>query len=189
MDSHEARAEIDGSSTEHRDRAPEAPQGRTLRVIAVFKLVKAVVLIAAGLGALGFLKSDWNTAVVDVLHQLALEHGRLPASAFADRAASLLSSASPRRLSEVAFGGFLYGGIFLVEASGLWTRKRWAEYLTALVTASLLPFEIGALMHRTTIERGMALLLNVAVVAYPVLHLWKQHRSRDGAKRSSGAMH
>ena len=57
------------------------------------------------------------------------------------------------------------------------------------MTASLLPFEIGALMHRTTIERGMALLLNVAVVAYLVLHLWKQHRSRDGAKRSSGAMH
>lgn len=187
MASHLRRMEIAHKSTAHSVREPEAAQGNALRVIAVFKLIKALALIAAGLGVIGLLNSTWNASIVDVLHELALEHGRRRASAFAGRAASLLSSTSTRRLSEVAFGSFLYGGIFLVEAAGLWTRKRWAEYLTAIVTASLLPFEIGALMHRVTVERGMALLLNLAVVAYLGFHLWKQRRGRDVAKRSSGA--
>jgi uncharacterized membrane protein (DUF2068 family) len=178
MESYDARNAIDVRPATRGGRRPESGKGGTLRVIAAFKLLKALVLIAAGLGALGFLKSDWTDSAVAVLHQLALEHGRRLASAFAERAASLLSSASPRRLSEVAVGCFLYGGIFVVEAVGLWTRKRWAEYLTAFVTASLLPFEIGALMHRVTMERGVALLLNVAVVSYLALHLWKQ-RSRS----------
>ncbi len=168
--------------TPSRGSAPNADrdgqQGNTLRVIAVFKLLKALVLILAGLGALGLLNPDWTDAVVDVLHQLALEHGRRIASAFAERGETLLNAATPRRLTEVAAGCFVYGGVFLVEAIGLWTRKRWAEYLTTVMTASLLPFEIMALVHRATLERGLALVLNVAVVAYLVFHLWKSHRSR-----------
>lgn len=179
---------IASEPTAHCDRQPQAAEGHVLRVIAVFKLIKAVALIAAGLGALGLLNSTWAASVVEVLNQFALEHGRRLASAFADRAASLLSSTSTRRLSAVAVGLFVYGGIFLVEAMGLWTRKRWAEYLTLIVTASLLPFEIGALMHRVTVERVMALLLNLAVVAYLGVHVWKQRRSWDGAKRASGAI-
>lgn len=173
--------------------ANEAPQGQTLRVIAVFKLLKAIVLITAGLGALGLLKASWTDAVVGVLHQLALEHGRRIASAFAERGATLISSASPKRLTEVAIGCFAYGSVFLVEAVGLWTRRRWAEYLTTIMTASLLPFEIEALIQRATFERGLALLLNLAIVAYLVFHLWKSHRARNahgtgGATNESGRM-
>lgn len=152
---------------------PSAQAG-ALRLIAAFKLLEAVVLFAAGLGVLGLLRDSWTDAVVDVLHQLALEHGRRLASAFAERAAALLDAATPRRLTEVAFGCFLYGGVFLVEAIGLWARRRWAEYMTTFVTASMLPFEIVALAHRVTPERGLALLLNVAIVVYLVFHLIKR---------------
>ena len=154
-------------------------QNQTLRVIAAFKLLKALVLMLAGLGALGLLNANWTDAVVDVLHQLALEHGRRLASAFAERGEALLSSATPGRLTAVAFGCFVYGGVFLVEAIGLWKRKRWAEYLTTIMTASLLPFEVVALAHRVTFERGLALALNVAIVAYLVFHLWRSHRRRN----------
>ncbi|MEO8938768.1 MAG: DUF2127 domain-containing protein [Burkholderiaceae bacterium] len=181
MSSQAAPAGLYDRFTASRDRQPAGGQGATLRVIAVIKLIKAVVLIAAGLGALGLLKSNWTDSAVDVLHQLALEHGRRLASAFADHAASMLSSASPARLSEVAVGCFIYGSIFLVEAVGLWTRRRWAEYLTAIVTALLLPFEVDALVHHVTIVHGMALLLNLAVVGYLVFQLWKQRRLGDHA--------
>lgn len=156
---------------------PQVAQGSALRVIAVIKLIKSTLLVAAGIGALGLLNATLNDSVVDLLHRFSLEHGQQIASTLSNRTASLLSSASPRRLSEVAAGCFVYGAIFLVEAAGLWTRKRWAEYMTVLVTASLLPFEIEAVLHRLTVERGVALLLNVAVVAYLVFHLWKQRRS------------
>ena len=35
----------------------------------------------------------------------------------------------------------VYGAVEGVEAVGLWYQRRWAEYLTFLVTASLLPLE------------------------------------------------
>jgi uncharacterized membrane protein (DUF2068 family) len=67
----------------------------------------------------------------------------------------------------------LVGGVFAVyaaveglEAWGLWFQKRWAEYLTFLVTASLLPLEVYELAHRLTPFKALAFVINVAVVAY-----------------------
>src|SRR4051812_25052922 len=37
-----------------------------------------------------------------------------------------------------------------LEAVGLWLGKRWAEYLTLIVTASLLPVEVYEMTHRLT---------------------------------------
>jgi uncharacterized membrane protein (DUF2068 family) len=67
----------------------------------------------------------------------------------------------------------LVGGVFAVyavvegvEAYGLWYQKRWAEYLTFLVTASLLPLEVYELAHRLTPFKLLAFVINLAVVAY-----------------------
>ena len=62
--------------------------------------------------------------------------------------------------------------MFLVEGVGLWRGKRWAEYLTLLVTASLLPFEILALYHRLTLPRTATLALNLLVIGYLVWRFW-----------------
>src|SRR3989442_5598735 len=51
-----------------------------------------------------------------------------------------------------------------IEAVGLWYLQRWAEYLTFLVTASLLPFEVYEIVNRTTPFKVIAFLINVAVV-------------------------
>jgi uncharacterized membrane protein (DUF2068 family) len=56
-----------------------------------------------------------------------------------------------------------------IEAVGLWYARRWAEYLTFLVTASLLPLEIYELAHRVTVFKVLAFLINVAVVVYLLL--------------------
>ena len=153
--------------------SPAPPSGRTgLKLIAVFKFLKALALIAAGLGTLGLLNSDWNDAAADWLQQLALTHGKRLATTFIDHALSYLSATTPHRLIAVASGAFLYGSVFLVEGVGLWRCKRWAEYLTLLVTASLLPFEILALYHRLTLPRAGTLALNLLVIGYLVWRLW-----------------
>jgi len=59
-----------------------------------------------------------------------------------------------------------YGVLEGVEAVGLWYAKRWAEYLTLLVTASLLPVEVYELVDRATPFKVVAFVLNVAVVVY-----------------------
>jgi hypothetical protein len=53
-----------------------------------------------------------------------------------------------------------------VEAVGLWRGKRWAEYLTFLVTAALLPLEMFELSERFSPLKVLTLLINLAVVVY-----------------------
>jgi uncharacterized membrane protein (DUF2068 family) len=59
-----------------------------------------------------------------------------------------------------------YAAIEGIEAWGLWYQRRWAEYLTFLVTASLLPLEVYELAHRLSPFKLLAFVINVAVVAY-----------------------
>jgi uncharacterized membrane protein (DUF2068 family) len=62
-----------------------------------------------------------------------------------------------------------YGAVEGVEAVGLWYQRRWAEYLTFLVTTSLLPLEIYEIATRATAFKVLAFLINVAVVIYLLL--------------------
>lgn len=52
------------------------------------------------------------------------------------------------------------------EAIGLWFQRRWAEYLTFIATAALLPVEIYELTHTLSPLKIITFLLNVAVVIY-----------------------
>ena len=45
-------------------------------------------------------------------------------------------------------------------------RRRWAEYLTVIATGALIPFEAYEVVHKVTLFRVGALLLNLAVVGY-----------------------
>jgi uncharacterized membrane protein (DUF2068 family) len=59
-----------------------------------------------------------------------------------------------------------YGIVEGVEAVFLWKERRWAEYLTVVAIVGLIPFEIHELIHRLTIPRVAALVINVAVFAW-----------------------
>ncbi len=53
-----------------------------------------------------------------------------------------------------------------VEAIGLWGARRWAEYLTLVATTVLLIPEIYELTGRVTVFKILALVINLAVIAY-----------------------
>lgn len=53
-----------------------------------------------------------------------------------------------------------------VEAIGLWQARRWAEYLTLVATSVLLVPEIWELTGRVTVFKILALIINLAVIAY-----------------------
>ena len=74
----------------------------------------------------------------------------------------------------------VYGAIEGIEAVGLWYQRRWAEYLTFLVTASLLPFEVYEISSRATPFKIIAFLINVAVVVY-LLYAKRLFGLRGGA--------
>ncbi|MCW2993392.1 MAG: hypothetical protein JWQ18_887 [Conexibacter sp.] len=84
------------------------------------------------------------------------------------------------RLHLFAAIALLYAAIEGIEAVGLWYAKRWAEYLTLLVTASLLPVEVYELSEHATPFKVLAFLVNVAVVAY-LLYAKRLFGLRGGA--------
>ena len=49
---------------------------------------------------------------------------------------------------------------------GLWYQKRWAEYLTFIATAVLLPLEIYELDDGISVLKILAFVINVAIVVY-----------------------
>lgn len=150
-----------------------------LEIIAAYKFIKAALLIAAGLGALGMLNAGWNDAAQDWVERLALANTHHFVASTAARALPWFDAIGRRRLAAVSVGAFLYAGLFLVEGVGLWQCKRWAEYLTIVVTASLLPVEIFAVHQRITLFRVGALVLNVLVVMFLV---WQIRATRPAAR-------
>jgi uncharacterized membrane protein (DUF2068 family) len=77
---------------------------------------------------------------------------------------------------DVVFGAIAlaYGALEGVEAYGLWTRRRWGEWLTVVATSLLLVPEVWELTKSATLLKVGALLVNLAVVAYL---LWRLRRA------------
>ncbi|MEI9942445.1 MAG: DUF2127 domain-containing protein [Pseudomonadota bacterium] len=144
-----------------------------LIAIALFKLVKATLLIALGVGAFSLiLQGD----TVRTMRHLLSELGVDPSHPLVIKGIAKVSGVGPRRLEEVGVGTFAYAIVFLVEGIGLLLRRHWAEYLTSIVTASFVPFEIYELVHEPTAFKVVGLAANVLIVVYLVLRLWRERR-------------
>lgn len=141
-----------------------------LRVIAVFKFVKALFVIATGFGLLEF----YDPAVTAVLFRLAHELPYAFEQKLVREAISFLSGISPRRMQIIAAATFVYAGLFLVEGVGLWMGLVWAEVLTIVATSSLIPIEIFELHRHTTITRVLVLVANVTIAGYLIWRLRRE---------------
>ena len=147
-------------------------QGRGLRLIAAFKLLKGLALLALGIGALKLLHKDVEAIVVHWINVFQVD----PHSHYLQLLLEKLSILDDRRLKELSAGTFIYSAIFLTEGAGLAFRKSWAEYLTIVTTASLLPLEIYELAKHASIGKVLALVINLAVVIYLVLEICRSRK-------------
>jgi len=146
-----------------------------LRLIAVFKLVKALTLIAVGIGALR-LAHDPNAS--DTLAQMAARIGFNPGGRYLDQALAKVANLPPRDFKDLGIGSFVYAALFLTEGVGLWLAKPWGEWFTAFITGSLIPLEIFEIYRHPTIVKVIVLLLNVAIVVYLVMRIRKERLAR-----------
>ena len=145
----------------------KATHGRGLRLIAAFKLLKGLALLALGIGVLKLVHKDVEAIVVHWINIFQVD----PHSHYMQLLLAKLSILDDRRLKELSAGTFIYSALFLAEGTGLALGKRWAEYLTIVSTASLLPLELYELAKHASIGKGLALVINVAVVAYLISEL------------------
>lgn len=137
---------------------------RGLLTIAVYKFIKAALLLALGFGELHYLHGD---VAHEIAHWVDLLRGD-PHNHYLMWLAERLAKVDEHRLRQLSVGTFFYAALFLIEGIGLSLRMRWAEYLTIVSTASLLPIEMYGLIRRPGEAKALVLLVNVAIVAYLV---------------------
>jgi uncharacterized membrane protein (DUF2068 family) len=155
-----------------------------LRLIAIDRAVHFVVLGLLGIAILLFASHresfrDRFYRVVTDLQGGVAGGGRVHQGLLGeiDKAFTLQSS----RLQVFAVIVLAYAAVEGVEAVGLWYLRRWAEYLTFVVTASLLPLEVYEIVNRLSPLKIVAFVINVAVVVY-LLYTKRLFGLRGGAK-------
>jgi uncharacterized membrane protein (DUF2068 family) len=144
-----------------------------IRVIAVFKVFKALSLVALGAGAFKLIHKDIGEVLEHWIEALKLD----PGNHFLDAALSKASSLSPAEIKKLGIGSFIYAGLFLTEGLGLWFLKRWAEWFTVIITSSLIPFEIFEIHRHPSIAKVLLLVINIVVVAYLIYRIRAQGKA------------
>jgi len=141
-----------------------------LRLIALDRAFHFVVLVALGVLVLLFaadratLRQTFYKVVADLQGGVAASQTHSSHGLLHEIDNAFTTSSSHLHL----VGGVLlvYGLVEGIEGVGLWWQRRWAEYLTFVVTTSLLPLEIYEMVNRATVFKVIAFAINVAVVIY-----------------------
>jgi uncharacterized membrane protein (DUF2068 family) len=149
-------------------RLPIAPW---IVVIAIFKLVKGLLLIAAGIGALKLLHKDVGEVVERWIDVVRVD----PDNRYVHGLLVKVLSVNDRTLKEISAGTFAYAALFLTEGIGLLLRKRWAQYFTIIVTTSFLPLEMYELARHVTVAKLGVILVNIAIVVYLIVSVRRDH--------------
>lgn len=141
-----------------------------LRLIAVDRLVHVLVLAALAVAIFIFashrsaLDHDYTRILADLQGGLGgpvndTHHGIVSEL-------NKLFALSATRLYLTGAAVTVYTALLAIEMVGLWLTRRWAEYLTFVETAVLVPFEIYELTRTISYLKILTLVINLAVVIY-----------------------
>jgi uncharacterized membrane protein (DUF2068 family) len=148
-----------------------------LRIIALFKFVKVLLLIATSYGVHKLLDAN----IIERLYTWSstLSDDRLERKLI-ERALTWVEDLGAKRIQIFVAVTVAYTAVALVEGIGLWMRRTWAEWLTVIFTASLIPFELWELIKRPPGHRlpiAATLFLNVIIVGYLVWFIRRQQKT------------
>src|ERR1700679_1658267 len=153
--------------------APE-PRFGVLRIIALYKLVKVLLLLALAYGevrlhdaSLAAKLLTWASA-----RPLGLERQVVT------QLLTWFSGISASGIHTLRLVTLCYAAVFAVEGIGLWMRKRWAEWMTTIITASLIPFELWELFYRPNVGKVLVLLANSPIVVVLAWHVFPKRAPR-----------
>jgi uncharacterized membrane protein (DUF2068 family) len=154
-----------------------APRFGMLRIIALYKLIKVLLLLGAAYGEIrlhdptlsGKLVTWAQARPSGVEHQVVTQ------------LLEWFSGLSEAKIHTLRFVTLTYAAVFAVEGVGLWMRKRWAEWLTTIVTASLIPLEIWEFFSRPNLGKACVVVANAVIVAYLIWHVRSKQRVDTGS--------
>jgi uncharacterized membrane protein (DUF2068 family) len=139
-----------------------------LRIIAIYKCLHGLFFIAVGVGLIKLKHHDIPQILNDwVIRPLHFN----PENKMVDWILDEASKMTPHKITLVSYAAFFYALLFLIEGVGLFLRKHWAEYFVVIVTGSLLPFEIWAMIAKVEWWKGGIILGNLLILAYLIHRL------------------
>jgi len=154
--------------------ASDRPRGRrVLRLIALERIVRGLLLLGAGVYLLFHLNSDFGRLGERVMRAIELD----PRRPFLHRIVVYLHHLHASEVRVAAVFALGYGLLELVEGTGLWLDQLWAEYLTVVATSLLIPLELYELARHPTALKAGGLAVNVLIVAY-LVYLLRQRLKR-----------
>jgi uncharacterized membrane protein (DUF2068 family) len=155
-----------------------------LRLIAIYKFLKAGLAVAIGLTLLHLIHSDVNKFLHDYvatpLH-IDLDNPVDPDDAENKFLRSLVEWAaglSHHALRTSAYFAFFCAAVFATEGVGLYLKKHWAEYLVIVVTGVPLPFEIYMLFHQVYWWKVLLMVGNLLIIGYLIHRLRLDYHNR-----------
>jgi uncharacterized membrane protein (DUF2068 family) len=145
-----------------------------LRIFAVERIVRGLVVAAAAYAVWRFevhrlsIQEAFNHELPllrPLFRQLGydLDHSKLVSMI---KTAFTLNS---NVLGWFAIGLAAYALVEFIEAAGLWLARRWGEYFAMVATSAFLPIEVYELVHKVTVLRAGAFIVNLALVVYLVV--------------------
>jgi hypothetical protein len=129
------------------------------RLIALFKQLRAAVLIAVGVGALKLLHKDFAAAIEHWVELLRL------GTQIATPSMSSGENLKCHARQDQAAWDWEHDLCRIVpqEGIGLWLERRWAEWLAAIITGSLIPIEMYEIYRQPSGARIVVLVINTAM--------------------------
>lgn len=131
-----------------------------LRIVAIYKFVQAVILVGLGLATMRLVRPEVAASFEQWVEGLPVGYLQRVSEQFL----GWISGPQSNRVVILGAALFAYAALFLVEAIGLWMQKQWAEWLTVVATAALIPPEIYECIRHPSLTPFILLAVNVCVV-------------------------
>lgn len=147
-------------------------RGSALLVIAAFKFLKGLGLLIVAFGALHYVHHDLAKEIEHWVDLFRID----PHNHYLILVLTKVAKLDAHKLHVLSVGTFCYSALFLVEGIGLALRKHWAEYLTIISTAGLIPLELYELYKGPSVAKVILLIVNILVVVY-LVHDLRRARS------------
>jgi uncharacterized membrane protein (DUF2068 family) len=155
-------------------RGKELRSAFILRLLAVERWIRGVIIILLGVGVLRLettqvsLQRLFDEDLKSLKPFFDQIHFNVSDSATIHSIEKLLH-AKHSTLNLIAAALFFYGALQLLEGIGLWSLKRWGEYVAVVGTTLFIPLEVYELTEKITWLRITAFVVNIAAVLYLLL--------------------
>src|SRR5213083_3274738 len=140
----------------------EPRRHRYLKLIALFKIAKGVLVLLLGVSLL-FLnaRTRWMDALSNwTADEILLEHSKA-VHYLLNNLQAVLAGGTLRATGLLAL---FYTAVLFTEGIGVYMQQRWAELLMIFATAALIPVEIRHLLHDPGLLSALILVANCFIV-------------------------